>query len=57
MRQSVSGAGDFCVLPSLLDPALLSQWLAKPCFPSDLGALHRPPWTRVLVNLVFGPLQ
>ncbi|CAK9037367.1 unnamed protein product [Durusdinium trenchii] len=39
MRQSVSGAGDFCVLPSLLDPALLSQWLAKPCFPSDLGLL------------------
>eukprot|EP00434_Breviolum_minutum_P040410 symbB.v1.2.035908.t1/scaffold4946.1/size32542/2 len=40
LRQAVSpSSSDFCVFPNLLDSQKLSQWLAKPCFPSDMGIL------------------
>eukprot|EP00438_Fugacium_kawagutii_P023523 Skav207256 [mRNA] locus=scaffold2560:104811:121170:- [translate_table: standard] len=40
LRQAVSPAGSsFCVFPNMLDVKDASTWLAKPCFPSDLGLL------------------
>ena len=40
LRQAVSPSNsDFCVFPNLLDSQKMRQWLAKPCFPSDMGIL------------------
>lgn len=40
LRQEVSlASSSFCVFPNMLDIQKLSNWLAKPCFPSELGLL------------------
>ncbi|CAJ1350550.1 unnamed protein product, partial [Effrenium voratum] len=38
MRQQIAAEGS-CIVPNVLDPGSVQRWLAKPCFPSDLGLL------------------